>query len=420
MTLISTISEPQSTLAEALSNRPVPKIRIAAFCETTETHDMVALAAIDRRMMRANIDFQMGGTKTAIRQYSNAPTPDLILLERQVPGDLLLEELGRLAEVCDAGTRVLVIGASNDIRFYRTLMDRGISDYLVSPTDAPTLITAIGRLYEGADAQKLGRTCAFIGAKGGVGSSTIAHNVASTLADRLQYDVILADMDLPFGTAGLDFNIDSAQGMVEALESGDKLDELLFERLLGKCSERLRMLVAPATLERPYDLGEEDVDAFVDMARTSASHVVLDMPHLWSSWARRMLVAADDVVVTAVPDLANMRNTKSLVEALRKARPNDAPPRLVLNQIGVPKRPEIKIADFVKAVGLDPLVAIPFDPKPFGTAANNGQMIFDVAARSAKPFAAISEALLESSGGKRRGGKGWGFLSRLSPRRRSA
>lgn len=419
MTLISTMHDPQPALAAALGNRPVPKIRIAAFCETAETHDAVAAAALDRRMMRAGVDAGMGGTQSAIARYSDAPSPDLILLERQVPGDLLLEELGRLAEVCDAGTRVIVIGALNDIRLYRALIDHGISDYLVGPVDAPTLIAAIVRLYEGADAKKLGRTCAFVGAKGGVGSSTIAHNVAATLADRLDLDVILADMDLPFGTAGLDFNLDSAQGMAEALESGGKLDELLFERLLGKCSERLNMLAAPATLERPYDLGEEDVDALIDVARTSASHIVLDMPHLWSAWARRMLVAADEVVVTAAPDLANLRNTKSLVEALRKARPNDAPPRLVLNQVGVAKRPEIKPADFAKAVGLDPVAAIPFEPKLYGTAANNGQMIADIAARSAAPFATISEALL-GSGARRQRDKGRGLLSRLSPRRRSA
>jgi len=420
MTLFSKMLDPQPALGVELGNRPVPKIRIAAFCETAETHDAVAAASIDRRMMRASIEIVMGGTKMAISRYRDAPSPDLIVLERQVPGDLLFEELGRLAEVCDAETRVIVIGASNDIRHYRALIDHGVSDYLLGPVEAPALIGAVVRLYAKADAKKLGRTCAFVGAKGGVGSSTIAHNVAATMADRMELDVILADMDLPFGTAGLDFNIDSAQGMAEALDSGVKLDELLFERLLGKCSKRLNMLAAPATLDRSYDLSEEDFDALIDVARTSASHVVLDMPHLWSAWARRMLVAADEVVVTAVPDLANLRNTKSLVENLRKARPNDAPPRLVLNQVGVSKRPEIKTVDFAKAVGLDPVVAIPFGPKLFGNAANNGQMIFDISSRAGTPFATISKVLLETGGDRSRRGKGRALLSRLWFRRNSA
>lgn len=416
MTLISTMHDPQLAVADELSNRPVPKIRIAAFCETDEMHEAVVAAATDRRMMRATVECEIGGRKTAVAQYSNAPSPDLIILERQAPDDLLLEELVRLAEVCDPETRVIVIGRSNDIRLYRALMDRGVSDYLVGPVDGPALIAAIVRLYEGTDAKKLGRTCAFIGAKGGVGSSTIAHNVAATLAGRHKIDVILADMDLPFGTAGLNFNIDSAKGVAEALENGDKLDELLFERLLDKCSDRLSMLAAPATLERPYDLREEDFDALIDVARTSASHVVLDMPHLWSAWSRRMLVAADEVIVTAAPDLANLRNTKNLVETLIKARPNDAPPRVVLNQVGIPKRPEIKPADFAKAIGLDPIAVIAFEPKIYGTAANNGQMIADIAARGAAPFASLSEKLLESSSARRKP-NGRSFLSKLSLRR---
>lgn len=400
MTLISTMQDPRPALTADLNNRLVPKIRIAAFCETAETHDAIVAAANDRRMMRAKVEPVMGGPKTALLRYRNTPSPDLIIIERHAPGDLLLEELGRLSEVCDATTRVIVVGASNDIQLYRTLIDYGISDYIVGPLQAPTLIAAIVRLFDRPGAKKLGRTCAFIGAKGGVGSSTIAHNVAATMADRMNLDVILADMDLPFGTAGLDFNVDSSQGMAEALDSGAKLDELLFERLLGKCTNRLNMLAAPTALERPYDMSEEDFDALIDVARTSASHVVLDMPHLWSAWARRMLVAADDVVLTAVPDLANLRNTKSLVEFLRKARPNDAPPKLVLNQVGMSSRPEIKTAEFAKAVGLDPVVSIRFDAKVFGKAANNGQMIFDVAARAAEPFGGIAKALLETGSGK--------------------
>ena len=420
MTMFSTMLDPQPASAGPLEGCQIPRIRIAAFCETAEMNDAVAAAAADRRMMRAKVETELGGTRSAIAQYTQAPSPDLIVLERQIPGDLLLEELEKLAEVCDVGTKVLVVGASNDVRLYRELLNRGISDYLVGPVDAPALIGAIARLYQGADAKKLGRTYAFVGAKGGVGSSTVAHNVAATMARSLELDVILADLDLPFGTAGLDFNLDGAQGMAEALESAGRLDELLLERLLGKCADRLNMLAAPVTLERQYDLGEEDFDELVDVAKASAPHVVLDVPHLWTSWARRMLVAADEVVVTAGPDLANLRNTKSLVDALRKARPHDAPPKVVLNQVGVAKRPEIKPADFAKAIQLDPTVCIAFEPKLFGKAANNGQMIADVAARSAAPFGTLAEALLARSGLKRKTAKSRGLFSSLSPRRRSA
>jgi pilus assembly protein CpaE len=110
--------------------------------------------------------------------------------------------------------------------------------------------------------------------------------------------------------------------------------------------------------------------------------VALDLPHLWSNWMRRMLLSADDVVITAAPDLASLRNAKNIVDLVRGARPNDAPPHLVLNQIGMPGRPEIPVKDFAEALGLVNPLVVPFDAKLFGLAANNGQMIEEVNPRS--------------------------------------
>jgi pilus assembly protein CpaE len=110
--------------------------------------------------------------------------------------------------------------------------------------------------------------------------------------------------------------------------------------------------------------------------------VVLDLPHSWAAWTRRVLIGSDDLVVVATPDLASLRNAKNIVDMVRQARPNDAPPRLVLNQVGVPGRPEIPVKDFGEALGVTPSLVLPFDPKSFGQAANNGQMVGEVAPKS--------------------------------------
>ena len=93
-----------------------------------------------------------------------------------------------------------------------------------------------------------------------------------------------------------------------------------------------------------------------------------------------MMVGADDIVLVAAPDLANLRNAKVMMDVLRAARPNDRKPKLVLNMVGVPKRPEISPADFSKAIDCEISAVIPFEPQLFGTAANNGQMIAEVQA----------------------------------------
>ena len=120
----------------------------------------------------------------------------------------------------------------------------------------------------------------------------------------------------------------------------------------------------------------------LEIVQANVPTVVLDVPHLWTAWVRKTLIAADEVIITAVPDLANLRNAKSIVDLLRQARPNDAPPKLILNQVGVPKRPEIKPDDFAAALQLTPIATIPFDPLLFGTAANNGQMIAEASAKT--------------------------------------
>ena len=175
-------------------------------------------------------------------------------------------------------------------------------------------------------------------------------------------DVILADLDLAFGTAGLDFNLDPPQGIAEAVFGADRLDEVLLDRLLAKCEDHLSLLAAPAALDKAYDFGEDAFEQMLEIVQANVPTVVLDVPHLWTAWVRKTLIAADEVVVTAVPDLANLRNAKSIVDLLRQARPNDTPPKLILNQVGVPKRPEIKPDDFAAALQLTPIAIDPVRP----------------------------------------------------------
>jgi pilus assembly protein CpaE len=109
------------------------------------------------------------------------------------------------------------------------------------------------------------------------------------------------------------------------------------------------------------------------------------------------VLRSDHVVITATPDLANLRNAKNLIDQLKVKRPNDRPPVLVLNQVGVPKRPEISVKDFGNTIELDPKIIIDFDAQLFGTAANNGQMIEEVSDKSkaAEAFRSLANLLTD-------------------------
>jgi pilus assembly protein CpaE len=400
---------------------PAPRVSVQAFCETVETAAAVQAAGEDRRLAKAHVKIQMGGATAAVEAYRSSPTPNVILLEAEQRAEEILVQLDQLAEVCDSGTRVIVVGRVNDVMLYRELTRRGVSDYLIAPIGTIDVVRSICGLFSVPDAKPVGRIIAVVGAKGGVGASTVAHNVAWAIARDLSLDSVVADLDLAFGTAGLDYNQDPPQGIADAVFSPDRVDTAFIDRLLSKCTDHLSLLAAPATLERVYDFGAEAFDSILDSLRSSIPCVVLDVPHLWSAWTKRLLVSADDILVVAGPDLANLRNAKNMVDLLRSARPNDHRPYYCLNQVGVPKRPEITPADFAKALEDQPLVAIPFEPQIFGTAANNGQMIAEVSSshKTAEMFRQLAQVLTGRAEAKRaRGGLFTPLLAKL--RKRSA
>ena len=374
---------------------PVPRISIQAFCASSDTAAAMQSAGEDRRMSKAHLKVQMGGMTAAIEAYRASATPNVVIIEADGRGDELLAGLDTLAEVCDAGTRVVVVGNMNDIVLYREMTRRGVSDYMITPVGTLDIIRAVSGLFYAADAKPVGRTLAVVGAKGGVGASTVAHNIAFSIARDVKLDAVVADLDLPFGTAGLDFNQDPPQGIADAVMSPDRIDTAFVDRLLSKCTDHLSLLAAPATLDKVYDFGAEAFDSIFDVLRSTVPCIVLDVPHVWTGWSRRTLIAADDILIVAAPDLANLRNTKNLIDLLRAARPNDSRPQYCLNMVGVPKRPEIKTADFAKALEFDPIASIPFEPQVFGTAANNGQMIAEVSSshRSAETFRSLAQSL---------------------------
>ena len=404
----------QSTEAAGDQIAAVPRISLQAFCETSEIASVIADAAEDRRMDKAHVRVQMGGAPGAVEAYRSAPTPNVVILETLGRKGEILGYLDELAEVCDATTKVIVVGQVNDIVLYRELMGRGVSEYLIGPIGVLDVIRAVSSLYTTEGAKPVGRIIAVIGAKGGVGSSSIAHNLAWAISRDIGVDTCMADMDIAFGTGGLDFNQDPPQGIADAVFSPDRVDTAFVDRLLSRCSDNLSLLSAPATLERVSDLGPEAFDPLLDILKSTTPSIVLDLPHAWTGWTRRSLITADEILVVATPDLANLRNAKNLMDLLRASRPNDAPPRYVLNQVGVAKRPEIKPADFAKALEAEPVAVIPFDPQLFGTAANNGQMIAEMEPghRIAQQFTDLALALTGRHDTRKARS---GFLGPLSP-----
>jgi pilus assembly protein CpaE len=133
----------------------------------------------------------------------------------------------------------------------------------------------------------------------------------------------------------------------------------------------------------------------LDIVRQASPCVVVDVPHVWAPWVKQVLTSADEIVVVATPDLASLRNGKNIYDLLNQSRPNDKPLKVVLNQVGIPRRPEIPVKDFAEAMGTEPALVLPFDPQTFATAGNNGQMVGELNAqsRAAQGFRELAQKL---------------------------
>jgi len=359
----------------------IPRIDIESFCTTGPMATAIQESAYDRRMARTSIAVAMGGTKRAIELYEESATPHLLIVETDQTGLEVFDELEGLASVCDPDTKVIVCGPSNDVTLYRELKRQGVDEYIVSPAAPIQIIEAIASVFAEPGVAPRARTIGFVGVKGGVGSSTLAHNAAWKISRLEDKEVMLVDMDVQFGTAGLDFNREPTRTILDALTSPEELDDVKLQRLLIEYDERLSILGAPASLEVPSEFEENGVIDLIETIREATDYAVFDIPHVWSPWIQRSVMQMEEIVLVATPELASIRNLKALNDLLCARRPNDAPPRIVLNQVGVPKRPEIGADDVAEIVGRKVDMIIPYDPTLFGEASNNGQMIEEVSAR---------------------------------------
>lgn len=367
---------------QSLSSARVPHLTAAAFCVTAETRDAIERASADRRLTRVKTEIGEGGIAKACRVFQARATPALLIVEAADAGEALLQELDALADVCDPGTRVVVIGASNDIALYRELTGRGIADYLVGPISPLTYVAAVQRLFAQEEAARLGKVYAFVGVKGGVGASSLAQNIAWAIAEGQASPTLLLDLDFRFGSAAVNLDLKPVTGLDKFINDPDKLDAALLDRLIVPRGEYLSVLPGFDDPLGDAEPAPDAVERLIEIARASFPVVVLDLPHDWSSASRDALTSADEVIVVASPDLTNLRNARALMAQLRALRPNDALPRLVLNACRMPQRKEIAPDKFAKSLGVEDWTTILFDPAPFGNAAAQGRVLGEQAPRS--------------------------------------
>ena len=317
----------------------------------------------------------MGGSEAAVKRYRNLGAPNLIIVESLSDGFTLFGELAELAEVLPPEAQVIVAGASNDVALYRELMRNGVSDYLVTPCAPMQAIEAIVGAFDAPDAAPIAKCVTVYGVRGGAGASMLAQNLSYELAELVRKETVLVDLNVQFGTSALGFNIEPKHSIVDACRDVDDLDDVKLARLLHKQTDHLKLLPAPVDLTARGLTSESEALSLVDVARKSCELLVLDAPSGWGAAARVALRQAAIPVLVATPDLVSLRNLRAVADWLEKERPNDLPPKIVLNQVGQAKRPEISEKEFSDIIGAPIDLSLQWDPAAYGAALGDGSLL---------------------------------------------
>ncbi|HUB95261.1 MAG TPA: P-loop NTPase [Stellaceae bacterium] len=346
-----------------------------------------------------------GGITKCIQYLYEERSPNVLIVD--ISGiDLPLSEIHRLAEVCEPGVTVIAIGDRNDIGLYRDLQQAGITDYIVKPLTPYIIAKSVQAAIEGQRvariSEKLAKLVTVVGARGGVGTTSIAVNLAWHLANRQNRRVALLDLDLQNGDCSIMLNVKPTSGLREAFENPIRLDSIFVERAMTLHGERLFVLDAEESLHDDLHITNEGIEALLGVLRSQFHYLIVDIPRVTGSAFRKVLQDADVRVVVMDPTLRSIRDSVRIRELI----PEDAEHRnmFVLNRDGEGGKGAMTIQEIEGALEVKPKVVIPFLPKLFSATSSKGQ----VPSETAGSFShAIGELAADISGRTRERRRGW-------------
>lgn len=407
-----------SALAKLLEkNRPATPRALGGFVADEATADALRQAAAGLAI--ADADIVCCPLADAVRRLGRMPTPTTLVIDLSGAGDPLAG-LAPLAEVCDEDTLVIAVGPVNDITLYRTLIGLGLQDYLVKPVTAGDFTAALQRAGRSAaadpDAAKAGRITAVVGARGGVGATSVAINLAWLLAHEHKRRVALVDLDLFFGTCGLALDLDLGRGFREALENPARIDGLFIERAMIRESDNLFVLSGEEALDYSISYDPSAIELLTDHLRRDFQHVVVDLPRFASRTQISMLTAPASLLIVADPSLSSMRDTQRLLAFTKKTAPSSEI-IIALNKVGAQKAAELTRGDFEKGIEAKVDILIPHDGKAFAACVGSGKALPKVAngSKAARALRQLAASALAPAGGS---GQAASVLSRLFGARR--
>ncbi len=349
---------------EKTARPPAGRVRLMSF--VLDGRSEASLNSCFSHLSISNATIKRGGIVRAIQYLSAERSPETIIVD--ISGsDMPASQVHNLAELCEPGVTVIAIGDRNDVGLYRDLVQAGVSEYIVKPVTVQLLAKALSStptVAEGSPISwKLGKMVAVVGARGGVGATTLAMNLAWYLANRQNRRVLLLDLDLQNGDCALALNLKPTPGLREALVNPVRIDSVFIERTVAILGDRLFVLSAEEPLRADAEFTAEAVETLVAVLRTQFHYIIADVPRIPAAPYRQALDIADVRVIVADQTLRSVRDTVRLRDVLGERDPASSD-FLVVNRSGEGGCQAVTLEEMAK-VKLRPNFVIPFRPKLF-------------------------------------------------------
>ena len=337
-----------------------------------------------------------GGLRTAVQSLAVAASPIILFVDLSESGDPL-NDINALAEVCEPGTVVIAAGQVNDVRLYRDLVSSGIQDYLLKPLSPDMLREAFSHAQITINAPRVAETSAdrphcsvaVIGARGGVGASTVATSLAWLLSERAGHSTGLLDLDVHFGTGALALDLEPGRGLIDAIDNPSRIDGLFIERAMVKASEKLAVLSAEAPINSPI---LSDGTAFFQLQeeiRAAFEFTVVDLPRAMLVQHPHLITDVQVAILATEFTLAAARDSIRLLSWLKSNAPQTKV-YIVANKVPAGGQFEISRKDFEGSIERRVDYLIPFDQKLLTQAARVGKTVAE-AGKGSKTVAPLIE-----------------------------
>jgi pilus assembly protein CpaE len=339
----------------------------AAYLTDDASHAAAQAVALQRGWSTSNI--RKGGLAAARRLLGVAPPARFMIVD--IEGEAPEEVDAGLTELARLGSAVMVLGTVNDVNFFRRVIHAGARDYLVKPVDGATLGEIFVRLEQPSDGVKpMGRVVGVLGARGGVGVTTIAINAAFIMAEKLSRRTALVDMDIYAGNIALALDIEPTRGLREALDDPERVDEVFLQNAMAKFGKSLHVLATEEAFDDTVRLTDDKVLMLADTIRTNFDMAIMDLPRHFVMREPALFSRFDDIVIVTELTLQSLRDANRLSK-LMAVRNRQAKLHVIANQVAA--KPDVTVKEFEDGMEAKLRCVFPHDPKALTKSTLKGQ-----------------------------------------------